>query len=116
MDQKQIIKTHRVGTVTFGVLLVLFGILFIVHIFVPELDYRVIFRLWPCIFIFLGLEVLVGNHKVSKIENEETGNTVNFVYDKAAIFLMICLFFFAMLMAAVDYSIQYENVIYTTLW
>ena len=40
-------RVHRVGTVTFGVVLILFGILFLLHLFFPVLEYRFIFRLWP---------------------------------------------------------------------
>lgn len=110
MEQKQIIKTHRIGTITFGILLMLFGGLFLAHIFVPALNYRIIFRLWPFIFIFLGLEVLIGNYKAARMETEQDGSAVNFIYDKAAILLMICLVFFAMVMAAADYFMQYGNV------
>lgn len=104
MEQKQIVRTHRVGTITFGCLLIIFGILFLMNIFIPALNYTVIIRLWPCLFIFLGLEVLISNYKFSKYNSMETG--VSFVYDKAAIFLMICLFFFAMIMSWWDYCLQ----------
>lgn len=95
-------KTHRVGSITLGLALVLFGSLFLVHIFIPTLDYQMIFHLWPCIFIMLGIEVLLGNRK------EGDG----FVYDKAAITLIIILSLFAMTMGAVDFSIeQYSSYV-----
>ncbi|WMC93094.1 LiaI-LiaF-like domain-containing protein [Kineothrix sp. MB12-C1] len=105
MEQTKVVKTHRIGTVTFGILLVLFGLLFLANIWIPQLSYQMIFRLWPFIFIFLGLEVLAGNRKFSKLEGEQ--ESVHFVYDSVAIVLIICLSFFAMIMAAVDYAIQY---------
>lgn len=95
-------KTHRVGSITLGLALVLFGSLFLVHMFVPALDYQLIFHLWPCIFIMLGIEVLLGNRK----EGE------GFVYDKAAIALIIILSLFAMTMGAVDFSMeQYRSYV-----
>lgn len=89
-------KTHRVGSITLGLALVLFGSLFLLHMFFPALDYRMIFHLWPCIFILLGIEVLLGNRRA------EDG----FVYDKAAIALIVILALFAMIMGAVDFSME----------
>lgn len=110
MEQKKIIRTHRVGTVTFGAMLIIFGILFLLHTFIPAMDYALIFRFWPFIFIFLGIEVLAGNYKAAKWEKDEE-RILQFVYDKAAILLIICLAFFAMIMAAVDYCLQYNGYI-----
>ncbi len=107
MEQKQIARTHRVGTVTFGCILIVFGVLFLMKIFIPTLDYATIIRLWPSVFIFLGVEVLISNVKISKLNNMET--EVNFIYDKTAIFLMICLFFFAVIMAICDIGLQNAN-------
>jgi hypothetical protein len=88
-------------------MLLLFGVLFLIHVFWPGLDYEVIFRCWPCIFILLGLEVLVGNHKAAGMAEE--GQQVQFVYDKAAILLLICMTFFAMVMAVADVCIRYSG-------
>ena len=85
------VRTHRVGSITLGSTLVLFGILFLVHLFVPVLTYEIIFHIWPCIFILLGIEILLANRK----------KNVEFVYDGKAVFLTIILTFFAMLMAGV---------------
>ena len=90
-------RNHRVGSVTFGILLVLFGSLFLVHAFVPALQYTMIFQLWPCIFILLGLEVLVSCRK--------EGTT--YTYDGMAIFLTMLLTIFAFVMAFLDYAIEY---------
>ncbi len=53
------VRTHRVGSITLGSTLVLFGILFLVHLFVPVLTYEIIFHIWPCIFLLLGIEILL---------------------------------------------------------
>lgn len=86
-------KTHRVGTITLGIMLVLFGILFLVHMVIPMLPYHFIFRLWPVILIVLGGEVLLANAK---------GEHVTFIYDKGAIFLIIIISFFSMSMATME--------------
>lgn len=104
MEQKQSVRIRRVGTLTFGCMLLVFGILFLIHIFVPRLDYEMIFRCWPCILIFLGIEVLAGNYKASKMMGE--GCQVQFIYDKTAIFLTICITFFAMAMAVADFCMR----------
>lgn len=49
----------------------------------------------------------MGNHKASGVTKE--GQQVQFVYDKAAIWLLICMTFFAMAMAVADVCIRYEG-------
>ena len=94
------IKTHRVGTLTLGSMLVTFGILFLMQIFISDLTYGIIFKLWPLIFIFLGLEILIANIRQSDEKLH---------YDKGAIVLMIILSFFAMGMAITDFCIRYAD-------
>ena len=53
-------RTHKVGTFTLGCTLVLFGVLFLVHLFGGVLTYSFIFRLWPVVFLLLGGEVLLS--------------------------------------------------------
>lgn len=96
-------RTRRVGSVTFGLTLILFGVLFLANIMLPTLHYEVIFRLWPVVFIFLGIEILVENHR----SNTER---CRFVYDFPAIIMLALMLLFAMLMAAVDYTITYQNL------
>ena len=94
------VRTHRVGSITLGSALVLFGILFLVHLFVPVLTYEIIFHIWPCIFILLGIEILLANRK----------KNVEFVYDGKAVFLTITLTFFSMLMAGAYVAIQQADI------
>lgn len=109
MEKCRIIRSHRVGTVTFGMMLILFGVLFMAHIFVPWLSCRFILRLWPLVFIFLGIEVLAGSHHAAKAYAAGDGEKVNFIYDKTAIFLTVCLTFFAMVLAVADYALELEG-------
>lgn len=93
MEAKKTIKTRRVGSVTFGLLLIFYGLLFLIHMIYPQISYEFVFRLWPCVFISLGAEVLAGSFRPDE----------KFVYDGAAIFLMIVLILFAMAMAGADW-------------
>ena len=83
--------------------MILFGVLFLVNMLLPMLHYEVIFRLWPVVFIFLGIEILVENHR----SNTEK---CRFVYDFPAIVMLALMLLFAMLMAAVDYAFTYQNL------
>ena len=47
-------RQRRIGTITLGISLVVFGILFLIHIFGGVLNYMLIFHLWPLILIVLG--------------------------------------------------------------
>lgn len=91
-------RIHRVGALTFGILLVTFGILFLLRIFIPDLSYEFIMKLWPIVFILLGIEILIANIKQS--DNK-------LIYDKTAFFLIIVLSFFAMGMAFMEEIFHY---------
>ncbi|MBE5966211.1 MAG: hypothetical protein E7255_04515 [Lachnospiraceae bacterium] len=96
-------KTRKVGTFTLGALLIVFGVLFLLRIFFHNLSYIFIFKLWPIIFISLGVEILISNF----LQSDEN-NTL--VYDKTAFVLIIILSFFAMGMAITEVCIHYANV------
>ena len=49
----------RVGSVTLGLTLVVFGVLFLLSAFIRSLNYLEIIKFWPVIFISLGIEMLV---------------------------------------------------------
>ena len=69
--EKQIIRIHRVGSVTFGILLVLTGILFLGRLFLPRLNYEAVLHFWPLILNSLGVEVLLGcTRKTYEIRDE----------------------------------------------
>ncbi len=95
-----VVQTRRVGSVTFGLTLICFGIMFLIHIIVPALRYDIIFRLWPIVFILLGLEILVENHR-----SGQAGYKL--VYDFPAVIMLVLMLFFAMMLAAVDYAMMH---------
>lgn len=95
------VQTRRVGSVTFGITLICYGILFMVHIFVPMVRYSFIFRCWPAIFILLGGEILVESHKCRTKERK-------MVYDFPAVIMLAVMLLFAMVMAVFDFEMAYE--------
>lgn len=94
--------SRRVGTFSLGLVLLLMGILFLLHLFVPALNYIAIFHLWPCVLIILGIEIIV-----SLFRKAETA----FKYDFAAIIIIFSMIAFSMCMAFMDFIFTYENCV-----
>ncbi len=90
------LRTRRVGSVTFGMTLILFGVLFLLHMVVPTLHYELIFQFWPVVFV----EILVENHR-------SNAEKCRFVYDFPAILMLVVMLLFAMVMAAAEFSLHY---------
>lgn len=99
------VRTRRVGSVTFGLTLILFGVLFLIHIAAPSLHYELIFQFWPVVFVLLGIEILVENHR-------SNAGRCKFVYDFPAILMLAIMMLFAMVMAAAEFSMRY----YQRIW
>lgn len=87
-------RVRRVGSLTLGCGLIVFGILFLVRIFWKDLSYMIIFRLWPFLLISLGVETLLGR-------KEE-----NWLYDKGAVVLLFLITLFAMCMAGAEFFLE----------
>lgn len=96
-------RKHKVGTLTLGVMLLFYGVLFLVHLFTNALSYSLIFRLWPVMFILLGVEVLLSI--LPKTEE-------HFKIDVGAVVLLIVLILFAMAMAGVDMGMNWSWEMY----
>ena len=88
------IKTHRVGSITFGSILIVLGVLLTLHVFIPALSYSSIMQFWPVTLIVLGCEVLFANIRSHKVE---------FRYDGWSIFFLFSVLFFAGCMGILDY-------------
>lgn len=88
MTQVSYARTHRVGSITAGVSLVVFGIAFLIRMFTDAITYEMVFSLWPLILIGLGAEILISNVKADNLK-----------YDKGAAVLMILMMIFASCMA-----------------
>ena len=108
--EKQTIRVRKVGAVTFGIVLVVTGILFLLHLFVPDLDYFIIFHFWPVILIALGIEVLIGSRWAAYEVRDADGKLLEqnkVVYDGAAILLTIVLTGFSMIMGMIDWAFSH---------
>lgn len=88
MEQKSEPRVHRVGSVTLGMTMVLFGILFLLHTLGGLLTYQIIWRLWPVILVSMGIEVLFYQRSSSKQ-----------VYDKGSVVILILIGIFSAAMA-----------------
>lgn len=88
-------KTHRVGTITVGVCMVAFGIMFLLCSVFQIMEYQIVFALWPVILIAFGVEILVYSGFEGKL-----------TYDKGSVWIMILMLFLSGGMAAVDVCIK----------
>ncbi len=91
MENSATVKPRRVGTISIGVSMVTFGVMFLLCSVFELLSYETVFALWPVILIAYGLELLVFSFFKGKL-----------MYDKGAVFIMILLMVFAAGMAGVD--------------
>lgn len=89
-------RIHRLGTITCGGAMVVFGSLFIVNTFTNLISYQMILKLWPFILVGMGVELLV-----STIREDD------FVYDKASVALLFVLTLFSICMAGVDILVRH---------
>lgn len=109
--EKQTIRIRRVGSVTFGIVLIVTGVLFLIHLFLPGLDYRVIFQFWPLILITLGVEVLLGSRQKTYEVRDEKGRITEqskVIYDVSAIILTMVLTGFSLIMGMIDFAMMHS--------
>ena len=66
--------TRRIGSVTLGGSLVVFGILFLVHTFWDGLSYGLILRFWPLLLISLGAETLLSLRQSESVYTVSLGS------------------------------------------
>lgn len=92
------IKGRRVGTLTSGIVLVVFGILFLLRLISTNINIFQIVSLWPLILISVGVEVIAA-YIINKEEIIK--------YDFKAIILVIILVFFAMGMGGAEFIITH---------
>lgn len=94
-------KQRRVGTLTLGGVLIMYGVAFLLHSFIEGISYYLVFKMWPVIFLVLGVEVLFA---AIRWKDEP------FQYDFAAIFIICILIAFAMGMAGMDWLYTHELI------
>ncbi|WP_411678528.1 LiaF transmembrane domain-containing protein [Caproicibacter sp.] len=94
------IKNRRVGTLTAGVSMVFFGVLFLLRLAVPAVTIRLITSLWPLILVFLGIETLLA-YAMNREEKMR--------YDAGSVFIIMILAFFTVFMAAAQLAAENCN-------
>lgn len=98
-------KGRKVGTLTSGIVLLVFGIIFLLKLFI-NIDIFLVASLWPVILILLGIEIIVAY---------VLNNNQKLQYDFGAIVLVIILAFFAMSMGGAEFIITHLPEFRTTL-
>ena len=93
-------RIKRVGSLTCGLAMVTFGVMFLLNTVFQLVSYTEIFRFWPVLLICMGAEMLIANSKYSDTER------YTLVYDKGAIVLLILVTIFAVGMGGVDYCMR----------
>lgn len=93
-------RVHRVGSITAGLSMIIWGIMFALNELNILTDLRFVLSVWPLILIGLGAEMLWFTSKDERV-----------IYDKGAVLLMIGMSFFAMMMAAVNICIKYSFIL-----
>ncbi|AUM96108.1 TPA: hypothetical protein LA742_004184 [Clostridium botulinum] len=92
------LKGRRVGTLTAGIILVIFGVIFLLRLVTANINIYLIASLWPIILVLLGIEIIVA-YIINKEEKMK--------YDFGAIVLVIILVFFAMGMGVAEFVINH---------
>lgn len=90
--EKQTVTIRRVGSVSFGIVLLLSGFLLLAHTFFPQFNYLMVYRFWPVTLIIMGIEVLAGARGKNVEVLNEQGKVIEqnkTVYDFAAIIMMV---------------------------
>ena len=90
-------RSKRIGSVTLGLTLIVFGTLFFLSIFIKNLNYMYVAKFWPVIFIFLGIEMLIS--VFSK-------NSENAKLDIPSCLMTFVLMGFSMMMAALQFVVE----------
>lgn len=90
------IKEKRVGSFTFGISLILFGICIIIQTFTKIDVLKYLLMLWPIIFIILGIEVLYFASK----------KNVKIKYDILSIIMVLFILLFAGIFSFVNYGVN----------
>lgn len=90
-------KNRRVGTLTAGASMIIFGILFLLRLAIPAMTLRLIASLWPLVLIFLGIEMIIAY-----VRNKEG----QMRYDFGSVVLIVVLAVFTGFMAVAQMAIE----------
>lgn len=86
-------KNRRVGTLTAGASMIIFGLLFMIRLVIPSVTFGLIASLWPIVLILLGIEVIIAyvRNKEEKVR-----------YSAGSVVIIIVLALFTACMVAIQ--------------
>lgn len=93
-------RTRRVGSITFGLCCILFGVLFLLRTFWQIISYGYILKLWPMVLIVLGIEVIFSYMTAKDREIR---------YDVWAILMIVVVTVFAMGMGGMEFLLEHAD-------
>lgn len=111
--ENKTVRIRRLGSVTFGVVLISTGILMLINAIFPSLHIAVIFRFWPLILIILGIEVLFGSQYKSTETIRPDGQVIEqnkVIYDIPAVVMMTITLFLTFFLAWAEWMYQHQMV------
>jgi len=104
--ENKVIRVRRLGSVTFGVVLIGTGVLMLVNAIAPSLNIAFLFRFWPVVLIILGVEVLFGSQFKSTEVVGPDGQVIEqnkVVYDFPAVIMMGVTLFVTFVLAVAEW-------------
>lgn len=87
---------RRVGTYTFGIMLVMFGITLMLGTFTKLDVMKYVFMFWPSIFILLGIEIIISARQ----------KNVAIKYDILGMIMVISIIFFGSIFGVINYGVN----------
>ncbi len=90
------IVTKRIGINTLGILLIVFGIILSIQMFVKTDLFRYILLLWPVIFVSLGIETLYYNNN----------KKINVKFDIGTTFCILTILFIAFVFGILNFGLN----------
>ena len=93
MEEKNV---RRVGTYTFGIMLIIIGISVLIMTFTKFDFFRYILMVWPIVLIFLGIEILYLNSQ----------SNIKVKIDFLSIILMLVILFFTAIFSLGNYFVN----------
>lgn len=108
--ENKTVRIRRLGSVTFGIVLIITGIIMLVNAIFPALNLALVFRFWPVVLVFLGIEVLIGSQYKSTEVISPDGRIIEqnkVIYDIPAVIMMAITLFVTFVMAWAEW--MYRN-------
>lgn len=93
---KENIVTKRIGINTLGILLIVFGIILSIQMFIKIDLFRYILLLWPVIFVSLGIETIYYNNN----------KKVNVKFDIGTTFCILTILFIAFIFGILNFGLN----------